>query len=62
MTPVVGPDGDAFLEGDFSDFDVPACLHCGGILKPDVVYFGDNVLITLPAIVYKPRLLKPLIA
>lgn len=43
MTPVVGPDGDAFLEGDFSDFDVPACLHCGGILKPDVVYFGDNV-------------------
>ncbi|MCC5856020.1 MAG: NAD-dependent protein deacetylase [Idiomarina sp.] len=37
------PDGDAALEGDFSDFEVPACTRCGGILKPDVVYFGDNV-------------------
>jgi len=22
---------------------VPSCLECGGILKPDVVFFGDNV-------------------
>jgi len=22
---------------------VPSCLKCGGILKPDVVFFGDNV-------------------
>ena len=37
------PDGDAKLEGvDFSLFNVPHC-SCGGILKPDVVYFGDNV-------------------
>lgn len=43
MNPEVGPDGDAQLEGDFSDFDVPSCELCGGILKPDVVYFGDNV-------------------
>jgi NAD-dependent SIR2 family protein deacetylase len=38
------PDGDADLEGqDFSTFDVPACAHCGGLLKPDVVFFGDSV-------------------
>jgi len=38
------PDGDVDLEGlDFSSFDVPACLVCGGILKPDVVFFGESV-------------------
>ncbi|KAI1692846.1 sir2 family domain-containing protein [Ditylenchus destructor] len=38
------PDGDADLDGrDFSDFDVPACPHCGGLLKPDVVFFGESV-------------------
>lgn len=37
------PDGDADLETDFSDFQIPDCRNCGGILKPDVVYFGDNV-------------------
>ena len=38
------PDGDADLEGmDFSDFGVPPCPRCGGILKPDVVFFGENV-------------------
>lgn len=38
------PDGDADLEGqDFSTFDVPACAHCGGLLKPDVVFFGEGV-------------------
>jgi len=38
------PDGDADLEGhDFSGFDVPACAHCGGLLKPDVVFFGESV-------------------
>ncbi|WP_313455192.1 NAD-dependent protein deacetylase [Stenotrophomonas sp.] len=38
------PDGDADLEGvDFGAFNVPACPHCGGILKPDVVFFGENV-------------------
>jgi len=37
-------DGDADLEGpDFADFDVPACAHCGGMLKPDVVFFGESV-------------------
>ena len=41
---VVAPDGDADLDGvDFSSFAVPACPHCGGVLKPDVVFFGENV-------------------
>ena len=38
------PDGDADLdEVDFSSFEVPACAVCGGMLKPDVVFFGENV-------------------
>jgi NAD-dependent SIR2 family protein deacetylase len=38
------PDGDADLEGqDFSRFQVPPCPHCEGMLKPDVVFFGENV-------------------
>ena len=38
------PDGDADLEGlDFAAFRVPDCEVCGGLLKPDVVFFGENV-------------------
>jgi NAD-dependent SIR2 family protein deacetylase len=38
------PDGDADLAcADFADFRVPACRACGGMLKPDVVFFGENV-------------------
>jgi NAD-dependent SIR2 family protein deacetylase len=38
------PDGDADLDHlDFSGFAVPSCKSCGGILKPDVVFFGENV-------------------
>lgn len=38
------PDGDADLEGhDFTRFDVPPCPNCGGIVKPDVVFFGESV-------------------
>ena len=38
------PDGDADLEGlDFGEFDVPSCAVCGGVLKPDVVFFGESV-------------------
>jgi NAD-dependent SIR2 family protein deacetylase len=38
------PDGDADLEGlDFASFRVPDCEACGGLLKPDVVFFGENV-------------------
>ncbi|WP_404399505.1 NAD-dependent protein deacetylase [Idiomarina seosinensis] len=37
------PDGDADIEADFDQFVIADCLNCGGILKPDVVYFGDTV-------------------
>jgi NAD-dependent SIR2 family protein deacetylase len=38
------PDGDADLAAlDFSGFQVPVCSLCGGILKPDVVFFGESV-------------------
>ena len=38
------PDGDANIEPDvLARFDVPLCPHCGGTLKPDVVFFGDGV-------------------
>ena len=38
------PDGDAVLaDDDTSRFDVPPCPACGGIVKPDVVFFGENV-------------------
>ncbi|MDB5803925.1 MAG: sir2 family protein [Betaproteobacteria bacterium] len=37
------PDGDADLEDSFEDFVIPACPACGGLLKPDVVFFGDSV-------------------
>jgi len=38
------PDGDADLEDiDLRDFRPPPCPNCGGMLKPDVVFFGENV-------------------
>jgi NAD-dependent SIR2 family protein deacetylase len=38
------PDGDADLEhADFSSFAAPSCRRCGGLLKPDVVFFGETV-------------------
>ncbi|HEY1722828.1 MAG TPA: NAD-dependent protein deacetylase [Magnetospirillaceae bacterium] len=38
------PDGDADLDGqDFASFEIPPCPDCGGLLKPDVVFFGENV-------------------
>jgi NAD-dependent SIR2 family protein deacetylase len=41
---VGAPDGDADLEQvAFERFDVPACDECGGLLKPDVVFFGEGV-------------------
>ena len=36
------PDGDVELD-DTADFVVPGCSSCGGVLKPDVVFFGENV-------------------
>lgn len=42
---VQAPDGDALLDPAFeARFQVPHCPHCGGErLKPDVVFFGENV-------------------
>ena len=37
------PDGDADVEPDLDGFATPVCPHCGGMLKPDVVFFGENV-------------------
>ena len=38
------PDGDADLSDEaVASFEVPDCLTCGGVLKPHVVFFGENV-------------------
>lgn len=38
------PDGDADIDdADLDGFEVPDCARCGGILKPDVVFFGETV-------------------
>ena len=40
----LAPDGDAELPSEIpEDFEVPSCRACGGMLKPDVVFFGENV-------------------
>ncbi|WP_440713560.1 Sir2 family NAD-dependent protein deacetylase [Gordonia sp. FQ] len=38
----VAPDADAVLE-DTASFVTVDCARCGGTLKPDIVYFGENV-------------------
>lgn len=38
----VAPDADAVLT-DTADFRMVDCPDCGGVLKPDIVYFGENV-------------------
>lgn len=39
----LAPDGDADLaDADFAAFREPSCPLCGGILKPDVVFFGES--------------------
>jgi NAD+-dependent protein deacetylase sirtuin 4 len=38
------PDGDAeLLPSDLDGFRVPGCEACGGVVKPDVVLFGESV-------------------
>jgi NAD-dependent SIR2 family protein deacetylase len=38
------PDGDARFEPDaLAEFLPPTCTQCGGMLQPDVVFFGDGV-------------------
>jgi NAD-dependent SIR2 family protein deacetylase len=38
----VAPDADAVI-GDTASFEIVDCLQCGGMLKPDIVYFGESV-------------------
>jgi len=38
------PDGDTELDQELVEsFRVPTCQVCGGVLKPHVVFFGDNL-------------------
>ena len=38
------PDGDADIDAAAVEaFAAPRCERCGGLLKPDVVFFGENV-------------------
>lgn len=40
----INPDGDAVLPDEqVTRFRVVDCAACGGLLKPDVVFFGENV-------------------
>ena len=41
---VIKPDGDAVLAAEATEsFQVVGCSSCQGVLKPDVVFFGENV-------------------
>jgi NAD-dependent SIR2 family protein deacetylase len=40
----INPDGDAVLAADrLAAFRAVACQSCDGVLKPDVIFFGENV-------------------
>jgi NAD-dependent SIR2 family protein deacetylase len=42
--PAMAPDGDADIDPSLVEsFAAPLCESCGGLLKPDVVFFGENV-------------------
>ncbi|XP_053986416.1 NAD-dependent protein deacylase Sirt4-like isoform X1 [Hylaeus volcanicus] len=41
---MIRPDGDVDLSQEqVEEFVVPSCEACGGVLKPDIIFFGDNV-------------------
>lgn len=43
-TDMIRPDGDVEIPQEAVDnFVIPPCPNCGGNLKPDIVFFGDNV-------------------
>ncbi|XP_052191533.1 NAD-dependent protein deacylase SRT2 isoform X1 [Diospyros lotus] len=41
----IRPDGDIEIDEKFweEDFHIPTCQKCNGVVKPEVVFFGDNV-------------------
>ncbi|KAK3908958.1 NAD-dependent protein deacylase Sirt4 [Frankliniella fusca] len=41
---MIRPDGDVEMNQDqVEGFNIPSCPSCAGLLKPDIVFFGDNV-------------------
>jgi NAD-dependent SIR2 family protein deacetylase len=42
-TATTAADGDADIERDLDAFQVPHCSRCAGVLKPNVVFFGEGV-------------------
>jgi len=41
---LTAPDGDADIDASAVEtFEPPRCESCGGLVKPDVVFFGENV-------------------
>lgn len=38
----LSPDGDVQI-ANVDEFSIPECSNCGGVLKPDVVFFGEFV-------------------
>ena len=45
------PDGDVEVS-NYSSFKYPNCHNCNGILKPDVVFFGENITPMLKQVTY----------
>ena len=44
LTGAIAPDGDADIDDlDYSAMQIPDCEYCGGILKPDAVFYGDSI-------------------
>jgi NAD-dependent deacetylase sirtuin 4 len=39
----VNPDGDVDFNWDYSEILYPNCSSCQGVLKPNVVFFGENI-------------------
>jgi len=40
----IRPDGDIDINSEFvQKFQYPSCPRCDGLLKPDIIFFGDNV-------------------
>jgi NAD-dependent SIR2 family protein deacetylase len=43
-SPTTAPDGDADIDAAaIESFNPPRCERCDGLIKPDVVFFGENV-------------------
>lgn len=44
LSAAMAPDGDAELDPKLTrSFVVPTCAQCTGIVRPDIVFFGENV-------------------